>query len=659
MLDSNTAPHQLQADRGELQRFTDALFRYADEGTFVSLRAFYEGRDEPFRITPVKLNGAGLAPLVSAADSLATQCANAPEPIVFCPPVATFADSKRARETDLVNGLALSVECDQNPAKARRKLEALLGPATIVLASGGEWIDPETGEFEDKLHLHWRLTEPTREMVEHTRLKEARRLATALVGGDHSNQPVVHPIRWAGSWHRKKAPRLARILSETESELELGDALERLREAFQAAGLNDRSSKAGTTSDSAPGEARDTAELIRAVMTAEDYHAPLAALAMRFLKSGMQDGQAVLTLRGIMLAIPESERGGAARWQARYDDIPRAVSTARGKIGKGPADAKPQPERHGFAAADLDRQEFPPIRYIVPGFLPEGLTLLAARPKMGKSWLSLDWAAAVAFGGMAMGSVACEGGDVLCLALEDNWRRLQKRMRTLLGDGPKPERLLFFTDWPRLDQGGLEEIEAWADRAKNPRLVIIDTLAKLRPARDNRETQYEGDYRAMTGLHRLANDRGLAVLGVHHTRKAEADDPFDTVSGTSGLTGAADTILVLRRDTTGHVILHGRGRDLEELEIAMRFEAERGLWSPIGSAAEVRRSDERNTILDALDDAGEPMSPADIAIATGMRAENVRFLLHKMMKAGEITKARYGRYAANTANTANTGGESE
>ena len=325
----------------------------------------------------------------------------------------------------------------------------------------------------------------------------------------------------------------------------------------------------------------------------------------------------------------------------------------------GQADTPPAMSRRGFTAASLDRQEFPPIRYIVPGYLPEGLTILAARPKMGKSWLALDWGAAIAFGGLAMGSVQCEPADVLYMALEDNWRRLQKRLRVLLGNGPKPERLLFCTEWPRLDQGGIEEIEAWADEAPNPRLVIVDTLAKIKPARDNRETQYEGDYRAMAGLHRLANDRGLAILGVHHDRKAEADDPFDTISGTLGLTGAADTILVMKRDTAGHVVLHGRGRDLEEIETAMRFEPERGLWTPLGSAAEVRRSDERNTILDALDDAGEPMSPADIAIATGMRAENVRFLLHKMMKAGEITKARYGRYAANTANTANTGGESE
>ncbi|WP_431266933.1 hypothetical protein [Dankookia sp. P2] len=100
------------------------------------------------------------------------------------------------------------------------------------------------------------------------------------------------------------------------------------------------------STDSGQGESRETAELIAVILGGSDYHATLAALAMRYLKAGMADGQAVLTLRGIMLAVPEERRDlkdgtlQPGRWQSRYDDIPRAVSTARAKIDEA---QKPSP----------------------------------------------------------------------------------------------------------------------------------------------------------------------------------------------------------------------------------------------------------------------------------------------------------------------------
>ncbi len=288
----------------------------------------------------------------------ATMAANhAGYPVVFAPPVATFGNRDKADEASLANGLALSVECDATPGAARARLEGLLGPATVVVASGGEWIDPASGEVEPKLHLHWRLTEPTREHADHALLKQARQIAQRLVGADASNTPMVHPIRWPGSWHRKTTPRLARILALNEArEIDLREALEALQEAAAAAGVGLAASGAKEAPTTGTGEARDTAELTRAVVTAEDYHAPLAALAMRYLKAGMPDGQAVLTLRGIMLAVPVEQRDTAngvmqaGRWQARFHDIPRAVSTARAKIGdhgnatpKDPGGAWPEP----------------------------------------------------------------------------------------------------------------------------------------------------------------------------------------------------------------------------------------------------------------------------------------------------------------------------
>ena len=106
---------------------------------------------------------------------------------------------------------------------------------TAVVASGGEWINPETGEIEPKVHLHWRLKNrhpPKRSM---SCFSELRELATDLVGGDGTNISIVHPIRWPGSWHRKSTPRLAEIVAFSDNEIDLAEALERLRDAVGAA----------------------------------------------------------------------------------------------------------------------------------------------------------------------------------------------------------------------------------------------------------------------------------------------------------------------------------------------------------------------------------------------------------------------------------------
>src|SRR5215212_9694952 len=123
-------------------------------------------------------------------------------------------------------------------------------------------------------------------------------------------------------------------------------------------------------------------------------------------------------------------------------------------------------------AAELMDEELPPIRYVVPGYIAEGLTLLGGKPKLGKSWLLLGTAIAVATGGYALGSIEVEEGDVLYLALEDNKRRLQLRLKQLLPTGRKPERLHYELACRRLDAGLVEDLRGWIRQATNPRLII-------------------------------------------------------------------------------------------------------------------------------------------------------------------------------------------
>jgi hypothetical protein len=145
------------------------------------------------------------------------------------------------------------------------------------------------------------------------------------------------------------------------------------------------------------------------------------------------------------------------------------------------------------SAAELRGKKFPALKYIVPEILAEGCTLIAGRPKLGKSWLMLDIGIAVAAGRYCLGESKCEQGDVLYLALEDNERRLQRRITKILGafSTEWPTEFQYATDWPRANEGGVEAIRDWIVSAKNPRLVVVDVLAMFRPRSGNRDNLYE------------------------------------------------------------------------------------------------------------------------------------------------------------------------
>lgn len=306
--------------------------------------------------------------------------------------------------------------------------------------------------------------------------------------------------------------------------------------------------------------------------------------------------------------------------------------------------------KHPFvsSAADLGAMTFPDIKWIVPMYLPEGCSILAGRPKLGKSWLALDIALAVARGSICMGDIECPQGDVLYLALEDNKRRLKSRIEKVSPPhcpDKWPHALDFATEWPRCDEGGLDALRDWLESKANPRLIIVDVLAQFRSGRGGQESLYEADYRAVKGLQELAAEYGIAIVVVHHVRKGMGDaDPFERVSGTLGLTGAADTTIILDRDSNG-CTLYARGRDLEEYERACTFDRTTCRWTVQGEASEVRRTDERSQILAVLEDADEAMSPQEIAIMADMKRNNVDRLLGKMAKAGEVLKTKRGRYA--------------
>ena len=287
------------------------------------------------------------------------------------------------------------------------------------------------------------------------------------------------------------------------------------------------------------------------------------------------------------------------------------------------------------------------MRFVLPGYIPEGVTVFAGKPKIGKSWLLFDICYASTSGRFVLGDIKPAEGDVLYLALEDSQRRLKRRLDKLSPEKTWPSRLALATEWRRADAGGIRDIADWCDTVPDPVLVVIDTLERFRQLAKPGSSAYTTDYIAISGLHKLAHERGIAIVVIHHVRKMEADDPFDMVSGTNGLTGASDTILVLKRQA-GKVTLYARGRDIEEKETACEFNKSSCRWTLLGEANEVHGSGERAAVLTAVSYAGsDGMSIAEIMVATGRRDRNaVDQLLFKMHRDGDLTRIKRGVYGA-------------
>lgn len=286
---------------------------------------------------------------------------------------------------------------------------------------------------------------------------------------------------------------------------------------------------------------------------------------------------AAATLRPLLAAAP--------RWPAHAANG-ASPAGAPPVIGTGPA---------------LLAATFPPLEWVVPEILPEGGALLVGKGKIGKSFLLLGLTIAVACGGRAFGQVPVTRGDVLYLALEDGERRLQRRLRAVLGDAPAPATWHYATSWPTLDDGGLTYLDNWCAAHPHARLIGIDTLKLIRPLADPRQALYNIDYDALAPLTRLGQARRCCVVCVHHSRKAEAEDFLDEASGSTGLGAATETMLVFRRARAAgasEATLHVTGRDLEDVrELALRWDRLTKQWVLVGNAADVAAAREQADAL--------------------------------------------------------------
>lgn len=236
-----------------------------------------------------------------------------------------------------------------------------------------------------------------------------------------------------------------------------------------------------------------------------------------------------------------------------------------------------------ITAEALQGKALPPIRWFVNGLVTSGLTILASPPKFGKSWMVLDGCLTVAMGGTFLG-YRCERAGTLYLALEDSERRLKSRMDKILGGRKAPYNFRIATTAPTLGTGLLEALESYIAQYPDTGFVVIDTLQKVRDISGSRDV-YGRDYSDVGALKKFADTHNVAVVLVHHLRKAGDDgDPFARISGTTGVTGAADTMMVLTKEKRGDetATLSVTGRDVEQMELVVAFDKSRCVWKNLG-----------------------------------------------------------------------------
>ena len=296
-----------------------------------------------------------------------------------------------------------------------------------------------------------------------------------------------------------------------------------------------------------------------------------------------------------------------------------------------------------WTVAELLAFDDPMPTWVVPDLLPEGVTILAGKPKVGKSWLALGLAVQIA-------KDSCVG--VLYLALEDNRRRMKQRLQILLDGANPPDSLLVATQWKRFPGGGLDALSEFISEHSDTRLIVVDTLARVKDTRPSRKSAYDLDYNDLAGLHTLTSKRaGLAIIVIHHLRKALADNPVDLVSGTAGLTACADAFAIMTKGR-GHTRYDAKlfivGRDIEEREIALRRNIDSPQWIVLGAAEEYEISEERHKICCFLQDLEEPAGPRAIADGTGIPYDSVKHLVRRMTLDGQLSQPSNGVYEVNT-----------
>lgn len=226
--------------------------------------------------------------------------------------------------------------------------------------------------------------------------------------------------------------------------------------------------------------------------------------------------------------------------------------------------------------------QFPKSRFCIQSLLPQGVSVLGGAPKIGKSWMVLDWCVRIAKG-EDVWNLPTEKGTVLYLCLEDSLARIQDRLNCITDE--VPNNLYVATKSESIETGLIQQIQNFIITHTDTTLIVIDTFQMIR---NNSELSYANDYNEICKLKQYADEMSIFILLVHHLRKQGDSDPLNKLSGTTGISGAVDAVFILDKDKRNEnkANLLCTGRDIEQREFQLSFNKENCTWDLINDSLE-------------------------------------------------------------------------
>jgi hypothetical protein len=229
--------------------------------------------------------------------------------------------------------------------------------------------------------------------------------------------------------------------------------------------------------------------------------------------------------------------------------------------------------------------ELSPLKFAINNFIPQGMTILAGSPKIGKSWMALQMCIAVATGGKVLGET-CEKGEAVYISLEDGPRRLKERlMKCLPGASATPQGLhvMGADSMDPLMEGGLEQLQNWVEDHPKTRLIVIDTMEHIKGngnKASRNKNAYEADVSFWKGLQVFSQTANISILLITHLKKEQSGgDEFNRVTGSIGITGTANTNILLSRERgSKNANLLLTSREIEERRESLVFNTETFKW---------------------------------------------------------------------------------
>jgi hypothetical protein len=294
---------------------------------------------------------------------------------------------------------------------------------------------------------------------------------------------------------------------------------------------------------------------------------------------------------------------------------------------------------------DIWRMQFTPRPFIIEELLPAGVTLMHGLPKTRKSWLAMNLCYAVASGGRALGHLVAQQGEALYLNLEMDRELLNERLRVMFPDSEPPPRVKFFYEWPLMNAGLFSRLENYLSSRPYTRLIVVDTLVRVLPDVDGREG-YRSDSRMLEAWTKFNANRGLAILLIHHSRKAGGGgDPIISLSGSTGYGGSVDSALELELPDQNNLSvgrINRRGRRLrDDSPLKLKWDVQIGSWSIDKRSNEI--TPERRAVLRVVEERG-PITPSKLAIVLNRPAPSIRRICQEMQAAGQLANVG-GAYA--------------